>query len=355
MANTQHIQWLTAGVESWNARRAEADLWPNFDDANIPAAFQGSSYDPASIYLGTILEGINLKGASFRQANLNGLGLKSANLQGAQLQNSHLWHTDLREANLHMANFSGAALFCAKLKHSDTTLCNFIGANLSGADLQDTDLSSADLTNANLIRAKIAGANISRTRIVGADITDTQPWKADTNCRTPDCSEKIENVGSLVAICRLIRDHYAGELSRDKIVDDSVIYFRGEQCNTWRLCPSVMRTSPPDAFVRRADGAPARNPARRQGLPARRKPRQPRPDAACFPPRVAHLPLESPIRQRLGPTSRPRSPTAARLSTCDDRPRPRSGASCSTGGAVRGARTTRGDRFGSRAGAHRGA
>ena len=64
---------------------------------------------------------------------------------------------------------------------------------------------------------------------------------------------------------------------------------------------------------------------------------------------------EAPIRQRLGPMSLQRSPAAAGSSTCDDRPRPRGGTSCSTGEAVRAAQTTRGDRFGSRACARRGA
>ena len=37
---------------------------------------------------------------------------------------------------------------------------------------------------------------------------------------------------------------------------------------------------------------------------------------------VPSFPVRVSIRQRLGPTSRWRSPTAARLNTCDDRPRP---------------------------------
>ena len=67
------------------------------------------------------------------------------------------------------------------------------------------------------------------------------------------------------------------------------------------------------------------------------------------------LPVGVSIRQRPGPMSRWRSPPAARLNTCDDRPRPRSGASRSTGDAARGTGTARGDRFGSWAGARRGA
>ena len=74
-----------------------------------------------------------------------------------------------------------------------------------------------------------------------------------------------------------------------------------------------------------------------------------------LPPWVPPFLSESPIRQQLGPTSRRRSPADARSSTCDDRPKPRSGASCSTGEPGLAARTTRGDRFGSRAGARRGA
>ena len=56
--------------------------------------------------------------------------------------------------------------------------------------------------------------------------------------------------------------------------------------------------------------------------------------AGRFPVR-APLPVRVSIRQRLGPMSRWRSPTGAPLNTCDDRPRPRSGASSSAGDAAR--------------------
>ena len=88
----------------------------------------------------------------------------------------------------------------------------------------------------------------------------------------------------------------------------------------------------PDAFTGRADSSPSRS--------------------STTP---SSLPLESPIRQRLSPKSRWRSPPAARLNTCDDRPTPRTDASSSAGDAARVPGITRGGRFGPRAATRRGA
>ena len=99
MANPQHITWLLEGVTAWNARREQSGFWPDFDGANIPAIFQGSSYKHNEIYLGTSLEGINLRNALIRNANLSGLNLAKADLQDARLQGSSLAIADLRGAN----------------------------------------------------------------------------------------------------------------------------------------------------------------------------------------------------------------------------------------------------------------
>ena len=73
---------------------------------------------------------------------------------------------------------------------------------------------------------------------------------------------------------------------------------------------------------------------RRPGCRQGGNPAQPSPTAGHFPVGPP-LPVRVSIRQRLGPTSRWRFPSAARLNTCDDRPRRRSGAASSAGYAVR--------------------
>ena len=110
MANPQHITWLLEGVMAWNARREKSYFWPDFDGANIPAILQGSSYKQSEIYLGTSLEGINLRNALIRNANLSGLNLAKADLQDAKLQGSSLASAHLSGATLALANFSEAIL-----------------------------------------------------------------------------------------------------------------------------------------------------------------------------------------------------------------------------------------------------
>ena len=249
MANPEHIEWLSEGVESWNARRERNDFWPDFDRANIPATLQGSSYKPPSIYLGTSLEGINLRNSMLREANLNGLGLKGADLSNADLQGARLWSTDLRDANLTDANFRAAVLLGARLDGAYAhSFVNFSDANLSGADLQGTKLTRADLTGANLVRAKVKNADLRRAVLSGADITDTQPWTAvlyqdqeDTTRQTSTLPNNIESIGDLVKASYALKKHYARRGEEANPGEDWLLYFRGEECAAWALSPSVMR------------------------------------------------------------------------------------------------------------------
>ena len=260
MANPQHIQWLKEGVASWNARRTNADFFPDFDGANIPAELQGPLYKPPVIYLGTRLDGINFQHASFRGASLSGIHLQGANLDSAQLQGCHMWSTDLCEANLAGADFSGAGLLCAALTGAQTYDVNFSGANLSGADLEGLDLTRSDLTNANLVRSKIAGTDFSGTKLIGVDLTDTQPWDANLFRRIDDDSgayrlrlDSIEGVKSLVDICLNLENHYR-DADRREVSKGRALYFRGQYEDEWSLTPSVMRKFDGKSRLRHSEG-----------------------------------------------------------------------------------------------------
>ena len=251
MANTQHIEWLAEGVKSWNTRRERYDFRPDFDRANIPAKLQGSSYKPPAIYLGTSLEGINLRNSILREANLCGLGLKGADLSNADLQGAQLWSTDLRDANLTDANFRAAVLLAARLGGAYAhSVVNFSDANLSGAKLQDAQFRHADFSNANLISAQVEGANLLQAKLSGADFTATQPWKAVLYQDQVDPSTQILKFPNAVGcIADLLH------VSETPIGKDRFLYFRGEGFDEWELRPSVMRCpSKGDSHLRGKEG-----------------------------------------------------------------------------------------------------
>lgn len=251
MANSEHIRWILEGVASWNARREQSDFWPDFDRANLPAVFQGSSYNSSSIYTGTRLDGISLRNAFLRNANLSGLGLANANFSNAQLQGASLASADLRAADFSFSNLAGAVLLGANLAGAYGAQVNFEGANLSGADLQDTKFSQASFVGANLVSSELGNANLSDSTLAGADYTWTEPWNAvlyrgklDAKEQILDLPGAIEHVGQLVEFTRVIKEHYATDSPENEFLGEPILYFRGHELSSWELRPSVMRCPP---------------------------------------------------------------------------------------------------------------
>lgn len=248
MANPEHIRWILEGVDSWNARRRGSDFWPNLDGTNLPAAFQGGSYDPTITHTGTRLDCINLKNASIRNANLNGLGLAHADLSNARLQGSSLVSTDLTGANLMDSSFDGAILIGAKMEGAFGALVSFEGANLSGANLQNSKFSQSSFAGVNLVRAEVQNADFTNSTLVGADITEVRPWRTllfrankRTGYQVPTLPNEVESVGQLIDASQEIAESYASLSDERGINEDTILYFRGHELNVSELCPSVMR------------------------------------------------------------------------------------------------------------------
>ena len=129
MADLRHIEWLSQGIDSWNARRRkERNFKPDFSDADLRAAV----------------------------ATLRPLASPGVNLAGADLRNAFLGDADLIKADLRNANLAGAYLY---------------GANLAGSDLTDANLSGSDLAYANVTGATLAGTNLSGADLTGIDFT----------------------------------------------------------------------------------------------------------------------------------------------------------------------------------------
>lgn len=248
MANTDHIAWLSEGVESWNERRTQSDFFPDFDGANLAAILRDPSDASNSIHERRSLQGINLRQAYLRNANLNGLDLSKSDLAGARMQGANLLGADLRGALLPLANLTDAVLYLAKLNRANGSSANFSGAQLSGACLDNANLTRANFNGANLINASFKRADLRDSILVDADLTGTEPWNA-IQCERSEIQKidhstlpaHVSGVGELLDVASCLTLHF-GRQSQQADIEAPLLYFRGEALRTWELRPSSTRT-----------------------------------------------------------------------------------------------------------------
>ncbi|MGR3278876.1 pentapeptide repeat-containing protein [Acaryochloris marina NIES-2412] len=109
------------------------------------------------------LDGVDLRDARLRLANLNWASLRSANLRGAIFNSANLSNASLTKANLShtsliRANLSDSDLTKANLSDSQLRVTNFTNANLSSANLSSAILINTDLRETkNLIQPQLEG------------------------------------------------------------------------------------------------------------------------------------------------------------------------------------------------------
>lgn len=261
MANSEHLQWLKEGVQSWNDRRNRLHFRPDFDGANITALLKGPLYNPQGIPTDISLEGVNLENASLRGAYLSGIGFRGANFRFAQLSNSQLWLADFQDADLAFANLEGAELLKINLTGAYAGAANFCGANLNNACFTDTILASANLSRASLINANIEGTNLSKTNLVGANLTNTSPWKAvlfpeskDMACTYSSVPPEASNVQALIDFCTEVDRHYKQCQKGKDAAGHISLYFRGQSNSEWTLTPSVLRMGDDGTTLRNKEG-----------------------------------------------------------------------------------------------------
>jgi uncharacterized protein YjbI with pentapeptide repeats len=170
MANPEHLEILSRGVDVWNNWRIKQPIV-------CP----------------------DLRGANLNGARLNGIMLKDAYLRGSCFCGAHFYGSDLRGADLRDARLSDACLIEARLCGADLRRTNLVGANLSGADFLNACLDDAGLSDAILSDAKLRGtslrgalmrrtlfhrcsllnANLSRADLSGADLSGADLSGAD--------------------------------------------------------------------------------------------------------------------------------------------------------------------------------
>ncbi len=209
MANQEQLLQLKAGIEQWNAWRAE----------NLTVAIDLSKADLSEVNLHRCnLAKVNLNGANLSEADLSKADLRGAELHDVDLSRANLrdmliddtsqldlsWRlihsyingayawtdqtvdedtlrgadfrgvsfraADLRKASLRETIFRGVDLRNADLQEANLSNADLREANLSNADLSDSNLQDADLRGANLKRANLSRANLLRAKLLEADV-----------------------------------------------------------------------------------------------------------------------------------------------------------------------------------------
>ena len=244
MANYEHVQWLLAGVASWNARRERDPFVPDLAGVDIYEEFcieRKIRYGDHIPLAGINLSRANLTGSRLSTplytagADLRNANLSRAELQDTQLTNSLLDHAKLLSTVLDGANLLGTSLCCARLTNTRLHKTQLFQANLTNAVLK-----GAYLVEANLSCATPVGTDLTTANLTGTDLEGSRPWEAKLfedghSTTTPfadvSVAKSIGSVGRLIKECTKLRAHHPSE----------VLYFRGEHDNTWHLQPSVMR------------------------------------------------------------------------------------------------------------------
>ncbi len=205
MANQEHLDILTQGVEVWNKWRLDyptihPDLYgaylgqTNLRGADLSGAdFRGANLNKANLsevdfreadLRGSVLWGANLTGAKLSGANLTGANLEAAHLSGTTLAKADLSHANFSYAELieailvdvtfSGATFSGANLYRAYFGAADLQNVNLSGTDLSSATLREANLTGADLSGSVLVRTDLRGATLTNCRVYGVSVWDVQ-------------------------------------------------------------------------------------------------------------------------------------------------------------------------------------
>lgn len=163
MANVEHLQILSQGIEDWNRWREEnPGVRPDLRRAILTMADLTEADLRSALMIRT-----DLSGAVIRDANLS-----DAILSGAVLSGSDLGNTNFSRANLHESTLIEANLSEAKLLRADLSDADLSGSYLTMADLSDAKLDGANLTRTRLIGTVFRAANLSNCRIHGASVWD---------------------------------------------------------------------------------------------------------------------------------------------------------------------------------------
>lgn len=239
MGNPQHVQWLSEGVNSWNARRRRERFTPDLEGEDLTAMFN-SEHGPRTLHPPVS----DSKGINLSQAKLNGAILENLDLSDSSFDSAYLNDARMMGSHFKRSSFWGSHLNRARLNR-----CNLESSHFEITRMRSADLSESDLRGATFIFCHLEGANFFNANLSGADFPLSRPWDARlyssyAGLHSPSdrksshveafIKEYINSIDDLLKECRDFRNEHGDEL---------VLYFRGESRSTeqWELRPSVMR------------------------------------------------------------------------------------------------------------------
>lgn len=115
------------------------------------------------------LEGRNLNGLDFSNAEMDG-----SNLKGANLSNSTLSHADLTRSQLALTDFVSANLSDAVLDNASGKEANFRNANMERSRLAQASFESGIFVSANLAGAFLASTNFTDAKLEMVNLKGAQ-------------------------------------------------------------------------------------------------------------------------------------------------------------------------------------
>ena len=107
------------------------------------------------------LEGADLNGVDFSDADLIGLRLRNAYCEEADFRGAFLMESRLDGTRLNGADFRGASIAHADLSGADLSGANLAGAVAQGVQLQNAILRGCDLSGADFAGANFRGADLA--------------------------------------------------------------------------------------------------------------------------------------------------------------------------------------------------
>ncbi len=169
MANQEHLDILTQGIEAWNQWRKEhPDVKPDLTRADLRKA----DLSDADLTEATLTRA-DLRKAYLNDADLSDANLFFATLTRANLTGTNLTGATLTEATFNEATFNEATITRASITRAILSRVNLTRANLSFASLTSTNLTRANLTRANLRGADLRGANLREVKLEKNGLRET--------------------------------------------------------------------------------------------------------------------------------------------------------------------------------------
>jgi uncharacterized protein YjbI with pentapeptide repeats len=130
-------------------------------------------------------------GQDLRGVDLTGATLRDASFERSDLTDAILVEVDARRAKFISSVLRNARLDGANLVRADLTNADLTGASLVGVDLTSARMYSADLSRADLTGARLASTDLLKAILAGATWTDGKTLCAEDSvgqCRpaSPD-------------------------------------------------------------------------------------------------------------------------------------------------------------------------